>query len=170
MCNQHTASIHRRWAYRILWKTEQQLLDRVDVVFLKLEPRPNNTLLKGQGLVGHKVIVDLLDLLGRLATILQRALDKVGLGQVRVDTLHRLDEQRVELLPRPLRTRSTLKKCTWQDVDQTHFDSVLNLVGEVLDGTRRRLFLRRVLRGRVGLCQMRDDNLSIALCAQGSRL
>jgi hypothetical protein len=103
----------RQSAHGVLWKTEQQLLDRVHIVLFELHPRPNDAFLKRQRFVGHKVLVDLLHLFGRLAAVLQRALDKVGLGEVGVDALDRLDEERVKLLPRPLRTRGTLGKSTW---------------------------------------------------------
>ena len=43
-------------------------------------------------------------------------------------------------------------------------------IGKVLQGTDRSLLLRRVLRGAIALCHVREDYLHVALCAQCARL
>ena len=47
---------------------------------------------------------------------------------------------------------------------------MFNLVGEALDRTHRKALLRRILAGRITLCQERIYNLCISLCSQGSAL
>ena len=51
-----------------------------------------------------------------------------------------------------------------------YLDGVLDLVREVLDGANRRLLLRRVLRRRVRLGEMRNDDLRVTLRAQRAGL
>lgn len=50
----------------------------------------------------------------------------------------------------------------------TDLDRVLNGVGEVFDGARRSLLFRRILRGRVGFSEIRNDDLCIALSAKSA--
>lgn len=51
-----------------------------------------------------------------------------------------------------------------------HRDGVLDLVGEVFDGAARVALLGRVLRRRVRLGHVRQDNLDVALRAERARL
>ena len=47
---------------------------------------------------------------------------------------------------------------------------MLDSVREVLDGARRSLLFWRILRGSVRLCEVGDDDLGVALRAEGTRL
>lgn len=97
------------------------------IVFLKPPPGPNDALLKCDRLLVFEVCLDLLELGSLASRVLERALDKVGLGKVLVAGLCGLDKVLVEALARPL-------------------DRVLDLVREVFDRTTWSLFLWRVLR------------------------
>ena len=67
---------------RVLRKTEQQLTNAVVVLFLELQASPDNTLLKGQRLVGNKVRDKLLKLFLDLTRVLEVAFQVVGLCEV----------------------------------------------------------------------------------------
>ena len=97
------------------------------IVFLKPPPGPNDALFKCDRLLVFEVRLDLLELHSLAPRVLERALDKVGLGKVLVAGLCRLDEVLVEVLARPL-------------------DRVLDLVREVFDRATWGLFLWGVLR------------------------
>ena len=86
----------------VLWHRREQLLDLARVVVLKLEPRPSDALLERNRLGGDEVLVDVVQLLIRLARVLERRLDKVGLRQVEIDVCRRVDKKRVEPLAGPL--------------------------------------------------------------------
>lgn len=90
----------------ILRQAEEQLPDGVVVLLFKLQTGPDDALLEGQGLVADEVRDKLFDLLLLLARVLQVVLEEVRLREVRVGGLRRLDEEVVELRPRPLRTAS----------------------------------------------------------------
>ena len=55
-------------------------------------------------------------------------------------------------------------------LNKTYLNRVVDGVGEVLDRASRRLLLWRVLGGRIGLREVRDNDLSVALGAEGSGL
>jgi len=118
----------------------------VVIIFLKLPPGPNDALLKCDRLLVFEVRPDLLELYLLASRVLERALDKAGLGKVLVARLCGLDEVLVEVLTRPL-------------------DRVLNLIREVLDSAAWSLFLWRVLRRAVRFSEVRDDYLSVAFRA-----
>ena len=63
---------------------------------------PDNAFLERQGLVGDKIGDKLLYLLSLLPGVLQVALEVIGLGKVRIDSLCRLDEEVIEFGPGPL--------------------------------------------------------------------
>ena len=52
----------------------------------------------------------------------------------------------------------------------TYLNRMVDGVGEVLDRASRRLLLWRVLGGCIGLREVRDNDLSVALGAEGSGL
>jgi hypothetical protein len=79
---------------------------------LKLEPRPGDTFLERDGLGSDEVLVDVVQLLVRLARVLERRLDKVGLRQVEVDVRRRVDKERVEALAGPLEAEGRRAKAT----------------------------------------------------------
>ena len=82
----------RKSTHCVLRQAIQQLLDAVHIVILKLHPRPDNALLKCQRLLRDQELMDLLDLFTRLATVLERRLDKVRLREICVDALSGLDK------------------------------------------------------------------------------
>ena len=118
MHHTHVGSIEHQWVWRTLGTTPerlprarhgvlrqavQELLDLVRELLLKLQARPDDAFLKGEGLVRHEVRQELLDLLLLLAGVLEGALEIIGLRQVRVDSLRRLDEEVIEERATPLR-------------------------------------------------------------------
>ena len=118
MHHTHVGSIEHQWIRRTLRTTPerlprarhgvlrqavQELLDLVRELLLKLQTRPDDALLEGERLVRHEVRQELLDLLLLLAGVLEGALEVVGLRQVRVDSLRRLDEEVIEERATPLR-------------------------------------------------------------------
>ena len=119
MHHTHVGSIEHQWVWRTLGTTPerlpiarhgvlrqavQELLDLVRELLLKLQARPDDAFLKGEGLVRHEVRQELLDLLLLLAGVLEGALEVVGLRQVGIDSLRRLDEEVVEEGTTPLGT------------------------------------------------------------------
>ena len=86
----------------VLRQTEQQLADRVVVLFLELQPCPNYALLESERLVRHEVGHDRIHLLLDLPRVLEVGLKEVRFGEIRVNRLWGLDEERVKLLPGPL--------------------------------------------------------------------
>jgi len=100
----------------ILGKTEQQLLNLVVVITLKLESGPSNTLLEGEGLLGNQEVEDLFNLLLLLTGVLESVLEVVGIGEVGIDGLDGFDKEIIELHSGPL-------------------NRVVDGVGEVLDCT-----------------------------------
>ena len=52
----------------------------------------------------------------------------------------------------------------------TYLNRMVDGVGEVLDRASRRLLLWRVLGGRIGLCEVGDNDLGVALGPEGSGL
>jgi hypothetical protein len=130
----------------ILGQVVEQLLDLVDIVFLKLEPRPLDALFKAPRSFLHEVLAHRLELFQLLARRLE-LLDKVGRREVQVDIGRWVDKELVKLFSRPL-------------------DRVFDRVGEVFDGTRRNRLLGRVLRRRVGLGDERNDDLRVGLCSE----
>ena len=118
MHHTHVGGIENQWVWRTLGTTPerlprarhgvlrqavQELLDLVRELLLKLQARPDDALLEGERLVRHEVRQELLDLLLLLAGVLESALEVVGLRQVRVDSLRRLDEEVIEERATPLR-------------------------------------------------------------------
>lgn len=55
------------------------------------------------------------------------------------------------------------------DYMTTYLNSVLNCIGEVLERTNRNRLFRRILRGRVGFGNKRNDNLCVTLGAKSAR-
>lgn len=142
---------------------------------LKLEAGPLDALLKRDGLVGNEVLVDVVELLVGLARVLERRLDKVGLRQVEVDVGRRVDEEGVESLSSPLQSGDTIQMSVncWSSSAsraRTDLNGVLDGVGEALEGAHGDALLRRVLAGRVRLGDVGDDDLSVTLGAERSRL
>ena len=88
----------------VLRQVIEELTDDVVVLLLELQARPDDAFLKGEGLVRHEVRQELLDLLLLLAGVLEGALEVVGLRQVGIDSLRRLDEEVVEEGTTPLGT------------------------------------------------------------------
>lgn len=62
------------------------------VEVFKLESSPVNAFFEGQRLVRYEIIADLDQLLRVRSAVLERGLDIVGFGQVRVYALYRLDK------------------------------------------------------------------------------
>ena len=87
---------------RVLRKTEQQLTNAVVVLFLELQASPDDTLLKGQRLVGNEIRDELLKLFLNMTRVLECAFQVVGLCEVRVHRLSRGDKEVVEFLSCPL--------------------------------------------------------------------
>jgi len=115
----------------VLRQAVQELSNFVVVIFLKPPPSPNDALLECDRLLVFEVRFDLLELYLLASRVLERALDKVGLGKVLVAGLCGLDEVLVEVFARPL-------------------DRVRDLVREVFDRATWGLFLWRVLRRAIG--------------------
>jgi hypothetical protein len=164
--------------HKILRQRVQKLLDLVRILVLKLLPRPNNALVEPERLAINQVALDL-DQLVRFAGLLGR-FDEVGLGEVRVDDFGGLGEVFFETLLGPLRVTEKEKGRRERDDSvrekerekrkNTNGDSVLDLVGEVLDRATRVTLLRRVLRARVRFGDVRKDDLNISLGAERSGL
>lgn len=129
---------------RVLGQAEKQLLDIVVIVLLKLEPRPDDALLKRQRLSGNEIRENGVDLLLRLARELQVILEVVGVRQICVNCLRRLDEQGVELRTTPLNAVSV--KSSIEIGQMSYLNGVVNGVGEVLDRAGGSLLLGGVLR------------------------
>lgn len=126
----------------------EQLLDFVHIVFLKLEPRPLDALLKAPRSILHEVLAHRLELVQLLTRRLE-LLDKVGRREVQVDVCWRVDKEFVKLFTSPL-------------------NGVFDRIGEILDGARRNRLLGRVLRRRVGFRDEWNDNLRVGLGAERS--
>jgi hypothetical protein len=164
--------------HKILRQRVQKLLDLVRILVLKLLPRPNNALVEPERLAVNQVTLDL-DQLVRLTGLLGR-FDEVGLGKVRVDDFSGLGEVLFEALLGPLRfgeeesgragRRESLRGHEREERKKTNGDSVLDLVGEVLDRATRVTLLRRVLRARVRFGDVRKDDLDVSLGAERAGL
>lgn len=111
----------------ILWQVEQQLRDLVHVIVLILQSSPHDTLLKRPRALLDQVTLNHLELVVMLTGTLEGRLDIIGLREVQVDGSRWVDVKSVESLSGPL-------------------DSVLDGVGEVLDGTRGDRLFRWILR------------------------
>jgi hypothetical protein len=68
------------------------LADSVIVSFLKLQPSPNDALLKGDRSVFNQVRRNLLDLFLLLTGVFESILEVAGFGEVRIDGLRWLDK------------------------------------------------------------------------------
>jgi len=135
----------------VLGQVKEQLRDLVDVVVLVLQTSPHDTLLERPRTLLDQVSLNHLELFVVLTRALEGGLDVVGLREVQVDGRWRVDVQSVKGLTGPL-------------------DSVLDGVGEVLDGTRGNGLLGWVLGRRVGFSQEGNDDLSVCLGAEGTGL
>ena len=83
-------------------ETEQQLTYGVIVLFLELQPSPNNAFLKSDRPIFHKIRRDLFDLLFLLARVFESTFEVAWFGEVRVDCSHRRDKQIVKFESAPL--------------------------------------------------------------------
>lgn len=137
---------------RVLGEVVEELLDLVGKLRLEEDAGPGNAVLKRTGSLGGQIVADSLQRLLLVAALLKRGLDEVGLCQVEVDSLGGLD------------------KGLFKHVLLGPGNGVLNLVGEAADCAHGEFLLGGVLGRGVGLCQMRQDNLGVALGAQGSAL
>jgi hypothetical protein len=164
--------------HKILRQRVQKLLDLVRILVLKLLPRPDDALVEPERLAVNQVTLDL-DQLVRLTGLLGR-FDEVGLGKVRVDDFSGLGEVLFEALLGPLRfgeeesgragRRESVRGHEREERKKTNGDSVLDLVGEVLDRATRVTLLRRVLRARVRFGDVRKDDLDVSLGAERAGL
>ena len=74
-----------RRRHGVWWETEQQLTYGVIVLFLELQPSPNNALFKSDGPIFHKIRRNLIDQLFLLARVFESAFEVARFGEVRVD-------------------------------------------------------------------------------------
>ena len=82
------------------------MADSVIVPFLKLQPSPNDALLKGDRSIFNQVRRNLLDLFFLLTGVFESILEVAWFGEVRVDGLRWLDKQVVKFRSAPLILRS----------------------------------------------------------------
>ena len=129
----------------------KELPDIIVEELLKLEPTPNDAVLEAVGALINEGLLNVQHglKLGVLLSI-QRLLE-VGGAQITVDVLGGLLEISLEVVPGPLQ-------------------SVLDHVGEVLEGTYWDRLLRGVPGGSVILRELGDNNLGVALRPEGSGL
>jgi hypothetical protein len=135
----------------VLGQVEEQLRDLVDVVVLVLQTSPHDALLERPRTLLDQVSLNHLQLFVVLTRALEGGLDVVGLREIQVDGRGRVDVQSIKGLTGPL-------------------DSVLDGVGEVLDGTRGNGLLRWILGRRVGFSQEGNDDLSVCLGTESTGL
>mmetsp|Transcript_37796 Transcript_37796/g.64788 ORF Transcript_37796/g.64788 Transcript_37796/m.64788 type:complete len:479 (+) Transcript_37796:941-2377(+) len=131
-------------------EVEDELCDRVVVILLKLEPRPDDALVEGHRLV-DKVGLDRLERRLAHAWLPLEDREEVGLREVRVHVLGALLEEALEKVAGPL-------------------DRVLDGVREVLERAHRDGLLRRVAARAVALGETRHHHLHVALGAEGAGL
>ena len=175
-------SKHRRIeaTYSILGHAVKKLFDLISVVVLELEPSPLHTLLESQRLLGDQVLVEMVDLLVLLSSVLEGSLDEVGLSEVEVDVGRGVDEKLVESLSRPLETRIQKKrrvspgwverrKARKSPRDETNLDGVLDSVRETLERAHGNALLGGILTRRVGFGEVRNDDLDVGFGSEGSR-
>jgi len=68
--------------YGVFWETEQQLTYGVIVLFLELQPSPNDAFLKSDRPIFHKIRRNLFDLLLLLARVFESAFEVAWFGEV----------------------------------------------------------------------------------------
>mmetsp|Transcript_40329 Transcript_40329/g.72669 ORF Transcript_40329/g.72669 Transcript_40329/m.72669 type:complete len:207 (-) Transcript_40329:1589-2209(-) len=117
--------------------------------FFKLQPCPNDTILKAHGSLIHQRLPNGHD--GLKPGILLHGLRIVRIAQIRIDILTTLLELSLKIIPRPLQR-------------------MLNLIGKILQSTHRDALFWRIARGTIVLGNVRNDHLGIALRSQRSAL